>query len=293
MIEEEEQFTELASNEFLLKQLRELLASGAREALDEIPDGIHSGLARPGAKGVFFYFQGRPQNREKLHFWKYVDLKNCEQSGIPRTDQAAPSPFPLPPVTLTSPLPQQSGRGTGRSGGGAEARGNDRRAANGIIDNRYLIANLISCDRDTPRVVKPELLSTVFDLQEKVVTNILSSIEEQKARESVPRVLDPVQQTVATAIQGYLSHPDVDRTGAVEAIRFVSQPMRRTQVTRLRQAFKEFQRTGAIRTLLEAITEIRSQFGEQSGVLPPLNQKPAPVLSRDNLRLICFDLISG
>jgi superfamily II DNA/RNA helicase len=62
VIEEEEQFTELASNEFLLKQLKELLDSGAREALEELPDGIHSGLVRPGAKGVFFYFQGIPHD---------------------------------------------------------------------------------------------------------------------------------------------------------------------------------------------------------------------------------------
>ena len=75
VIEEEEQFTELASNEFLLKQLRDLLDSGGREALDELPDGIHSGLVRPGAKGVFFYFQGRPADSERLHFWKYYDLK--------------------------------------------------------------------------------------------------------------------------------------------------------------------------------------------------------------------------
>src|SRR5215471_5765274 len=43
-----------------------------------------------------------------------------------RMPDTAPSPYPLPPVTLTSPLPQQSGRGTGRSGRGADARGNDR-----------------------------------------------------------------------------------------------------------------------------------------------------------------------
>lgn len=75
VIEEEEQFTELASNEFLLKQLRDLLDSGGREAFDELPDGIHSGLVRPGAKGVFFYFQGRPADSDTLHFWKYYDLK--------------------------------------------------------------------------------------------------------------------------------------------------------------------------------------------------------------------------
>src|SRR5216684_5047275 len=76
VIEEEEQFTELASNEFLIKQLRELLDGGGREALDALPDGIHSGLTRPGAKGVFFYLQARPRNAARLHFWKYYDFTN-------------------------------------------------------------------------------------------------------------------------------------------------------------------------------------------------------------------------
>ena len=56
MIEEQEQFAELASNEFLLLQLRNLLDTGARKMLEELPDGIHSGLARDREKGVFFYF---------------------------------------------------------------------------------------------------------------------------------------------------------------------------------------------------------------------------------------------
>jgi hypothetical protein len=107
---------------------------------------------------VFFYFQARPRNGARLHFWKYYDLKN-----------------------------------------------------GGIIDNRYLIANLVACDRDTPRVVDPDLFRSVFDLQEKVIANILSSVEEQKAREAAPRSIDPIQQTVATMVQGFLSHPDVDR----------------------------------------------------------------------------------
>ncbi|HXR36728.1 MAG TPA: DEAD/DEAH box helicase, partial [Candidatus Binataceae bacterium] len=239
VIEEEEQFTELASNEFLMKQLRDLLDSGGRDALDELPDGIHSGLVWPGAKGVFFYFQGRPSDSNRLHFWKYYDLK-----------------------------------------------------AGTIVDNRYLIASLIACDRDTPRVVEPEIFSSVFDLQEKVIANILSSVEEQKARESAPRSVDPIQQTVATAIQGYLSHPDVDRAQAVETIKFVSQPMRKTQVTRLRAAYKEFQTKGSIKVLLDAVEEVRSKFGE-----PPARvageASLRPPLSREDLRLICFEVLSA
>lgn len=237
VIEEEEQFTELASNEFLIKQLRELLDGGGREALDALPDGIHSGLTRPGAKGVFFYFQARPHNGTRLHFWKYYDLK----SG-------------------------------------------------GIVDNRYLIANLIACDRDTPRVVDPDVFRSVFELQEKVIANILSSVEEQKAREAAPRSIDPIQQTVATAIQGFLSHPDVDRPRAVEVIKFISLPMRKTQVTQLREAFKDFQRDSDFQSLVAKIEEIRAKFGAPAAVQPTDHELPATI-SRDDLRLICFDVI--
>ena len=241
VIEEEEQFTELASNEFLIKQLRELLDGGGREALDALPDGIHSGLARPGARGVFFYFQARPNNGARLHFWKYYDLKN-----------------------------------------------------GGIIDNRYLIANLIACDRDTPRVVDPDIFKSVFDLQEKVIANILGSVEEQKARDAAPRSIDPIQQTVATAIQGFLSHPDVDRARAVEVIKFISLPMRKTQVTQLREAFKDFQRRSELQRLIARIEEIRAKFGEPPPIQPRhdkraachhIPRRPSPHLLRCDLRL--------
>ena len=237
VIEEEEQFTELASNEFLIKQLRELLDGGGREALDALPDGIHSGLTRPGAKGVFFYFQACPHNGSRLHFWKYYDLK----SGA-------------------------------------------------IVDNRYLIANLIACDRDTPRVVDPDVFESVFDLQEKVIAKILGSVEEQKAREAAPRSIDPIQQTVATAIQGFLSHPDVDRARAVEVIKFISLPMRKTQVTQLREAFKDFQRSNELQRLIAAVDEIRAKFGERR-VQPRDEKATADSIARDDLRLICFDVI--
>ena len=56
VVEEQEQFAELASSDFLRQQLQALLDAGGREALERLPDGIHSSLARADAKGVFFYF---------------------------------------------------------------------------------------------------------------------------------------------------------------------------------------------------------------------------------------------
>ena len=60
VIEEEEQFTELASSEVLLQQLRTFLDAGGRDAFESIPDGIHSGLQSPGFRGVFFFFRSKP-----------------------------------------------------------------------------------------------------------------------------------------------------------------------------------------------------------------------------------------
>jgi hypothetical protein len=77
VVEEQEQFIELASSEFLLQQLRNLLASGAQERLDALPDGIHSGLIRSNERGLFFYFTAPdPSDANGVqHYWRYYDLQ--------------------------------------------------------------------------------------------------------------------------------------------------------------------------------------------------------------------------
>jgi len=240
VIEEEEQFVELASSEFLLQQLRGLLDAGGREMLESLPDGIHSGLVREGARGVFFCFRAEPPEVEKMHFWKYVDLKN-----------------------------------------------------GGILDNRYLIANLIACDQDTPRIVDPEIYGQIFDLQERAIGDIITSFQEQQALEAAPKTIDPIQQTVATAVQGYINHPDVNRQEALEAIRFLNQPMMTVQVKQLRTAYKEFQADGAIEGLLQVANALREKYAAQATAQVPSGNGPLARISRDDLRLICFDVVSG
>lgn len=240
IIEEEEQSVELASNEFLLQQFRSFLDDGGKKMLDELPDGIHSGLTRPGARGVFFYFQAQPDSGGTHHFWNYIDLKGKK-----------------------------------------------------IIDNRYIITGLISCAQDTPRLVEPGIIRTVFELQEKVIENILQSFQELQALELVPRTIDPIQQTVATVIQGYLNHPNVDRRVAVEAIRFLNQPMMAVQIRELRQAYKDFQNDGLVNRLLETIKRMKAQLGEGEEEGKASKDDKIVCIEREDLRLICFDIISG
>jgi hypothetical protein len=235
VIEEEEQFSELASNEFLLQQLRNVLNKEGQDTLETLPDGIHSGLARERTKGMFFYFKAPdPAGQGHLHFWRYYDLRE------------------------------------------------DR-----IVDNRYLIANVIACNPDTPRVVADY---DVFDLQEKVIADILQSHQRQQAIQAAPKVIDPIQQTIATAIQGYLQHPDVDRKQALDAIRYLSQPLPGVQVKELRNAFQAFRKVQSIGSLLEAVLSLRTRYGTSSGVGSGETTKE---LHREDLHLVCFDYVSS
>ncbi len=75
VVKEQEQFIELASSEYLLQELKALLAGGAKEKLDSLPDGIHSGLHRSNYRGLFFYFTVTESQGAVQHFWRYYDLQ--------------------------------------------------------------------------------------------------------------------------------------------------------------------------------------------------------------------------
>ena len=231
VVEEQEQFTELASNEFLLQQLRSLLETGAQKMLEELPDGIHSGLARQAERGIFFYFTAPAARGEgRRHFWRYYDLRS-----------------------------------------------------NRIMDNRFLITNLIACSPDTPRVVGD---ANVFDIQEKVLDDILRSVQEQQAVEAAPKILDPIQQTVTTLLRGYLNSPSVKRSDIREAIKRLNQPMTHSNIRRLRRSYEDFQANRGVGPLLTSIqalesTDYSSDIG--GGEIMQLN--------RQDLHLVCFDFV--
>ena len=238
VIEEEEQFMELASGEVLLQQLRAFLDGGGREAPEQIPDGIHSGLQRAGSRGVFFYFASKNSGKAQS-FWEYFDLKS-----------------------------------------------------NTILDNRHVLANLIACSYDTPRIVDQEIYKSVFALQEKVLENLLQGYEEKTALQTTPQAIDPLQQTMSTVVQQFLNHPQVERKRAVAAIEFLNGPMQNVQVSELRKIYKAYQQTQSIAELIAAIEAMRSAYGVG---MKPQGEKAAtllPKLKREDLRLICFDVLS-
>src|SRR5437762_7150154 len=216
VVEEQEQFVELVSSEYLLQNLRNLLDSGMRQALEELPDGIHSGLLRQGATGIFFYFTAKEkkhgqnvQNGRRQHYWRYIDLSEDMRGGR-------------------------------------------------IEDNRYVITNLIQCQPDTSRFVPLDREIDIFVLQEKVIASIVQSSQEQVAVEEAPKLLDPIQQTIATTLRGYINSPAVSRKEIIAAIQLLNEPQPGVYIKTLRKAFEVFTANSQIDELLAAVKSISS-----------------------------------
>ena len=250
VVQEQEQFVELVSSEFLLQNLKGLLDTEMRAHLEALPDGIHSGLTRPGARGVFFYFtapskgQGKQHAGDTQHFWRYVDLTADPQGGR-------------------------------------------------IEDNRYLITNLIACQPDTPRVVPGPGEVDIFALQERVIAAIVADTQAQVALQEAPKRLDPIQQTVATTLRGYLNSPAVRRPLVMAGIERVLEPQPGVYLRTLKRAYDTFTRDPQITALLAAVQGLGeadpAEPASGAAALPPTDGR-LPV-QRDDLRLICFDYI--
>jgi len=232
VVEEEEDFAELASNESLLRTLQNFLDAQGRQVVEDLPDGIHSGLHRPAKKGMFFYFKAEAQCGQDQHFWRYYDLETED-----------------------------------------------------IIDNRWVIANLIACEQDTPRVVADY---DAFEIQERLIEHVLESQRAQAALEKAPAKPDPLQTTVATVLRDQMNRPDLDRGDVIAALKFLSVPMTGVQVRELREAHRQYQESGQTAELLAAVLDLRETYGQNGKERPASGTEP---IKREDLRLICFDYI--
>jgi superfamily II DNA or RNA helicase len=251
VVEEQEQFVELVSSEFLLQNLKGLLDGGMRQMLESLPDGIHSGMARQGVKGVFFYFttkeQKRDENRGKggrSHFWRYVDLAQDWTGGK-------------------------------------------------VEENRYIITNLIQCQPDMPRIVPSPGEIDIFALQEKVISSIIQSSIEQVAIEEAPRQLDPIQQTIATTLRGYINNPVVNRRELVSILQWLTEPQPGVHIKALRKAYEVFTTNAQLSEFLENIKQLHqgTGAGEAPSITPSTEQGNKRLIKREDLKLVCFEYI--
>jgi superfamily II DNA or RNA helicase/HKD family nuclease len=234
VIEEQEQFVELASSEFMLQQLKALLTAGAQERLDALPDGIHSGLPKSNNRGLFFYFTAPDPSgsNSTQHFWRYYDLQ------------------------------------TGQ-----------------MVDNRFLIANIIACAPDTPRVIGE---ADVFEIQAKVQQHILQSVEAQAAAEAAPTIVDPIQQTIAAVLREHLNNPALKRSEVRAALRALSLPVRKTTASRLKSAYEDYQ---ANEDVIQLLAAVRKHLAGAAEPVEPRPQSTARPLTVDDLHLICWEYV--
>ena len=130
--------------------------------------------------------------------------------------------------------------------------------------------------------------SHVFEYQERAVESILRSSEQQAAVQVAPKVLDSVQQKVAAIIQQSLNRSDVDRSDAVESLRFLSAPASKAAVKKLRDALRAYQVDQDLNALLTAVKALRADLGIRTTEASTLHR-----VQRSDLRLICFDFVSS
>ena len=67
-------------------------------------------------------------------------------------------------------------------------------------------ATLIRCGPDEQHVIGQ---TDVFEIQDRMVADVLKSLRNQQAIEAAPKIVDPVQQLVATVLQQQRNNPAV------------------------------------------------------------------------------------
>jgi superfamily II DNA or RNA helicase/HKD family nuclease len=154
-----------------------------------------------------------------------------------------------------------------------------------IKENRYEIAQLISCLPDEPRYIGDQ---DVFGLQDKVIEHILAADRDAEARAAVPTAVDPIQQTVSEEIKDAIRRRSVDRDKAKACLSFLGQPMGRALHARLKAANENWKTSNDDGAFVDEVGNLLEQFSKQEA-----SKKPVKQLSREDLQLICFEFVSG
>jgi superfamily II DNA or RNA helicase len=154
-----------------------------------------------------------------------------------------------------------------------------------IWENRYEIAQVISCLPDEPRYLGDQ---NVFIRQERVIEQILAAEREVEAKAAAPAAVDPIQQTVTEEIKNAIRRRTVDREKAKAGISFLGQPTGRALHARLKTAHDIWITSRDDATLVGEVVALAGQFGKQKPEEPRSKR-----LSREDLDLICFEYVTG
>jgi hypothetical protein len=124
-----------------------------------------------------------------------------------------------------------------------------------------------------------------FEIQDRVIDDVLGSVRNQQAIEAAPKILDDAQQLVATELQAQLSNPAVPSGEVREALRTLREPLPRAYVGDLRDAYDAYRRDGDVAALLAAVQAL------ETVEIPKQDARPTESLTRDDLHLICWEWV--
>jgi hypothetical protein len=155
-----------------------------------------------------------------------------------------------------------------------------------ITDNRYQIMQLIACGPETPRYPPPYAEVNIYDIQERIIEDILQSVTYQQAVAVAPKVVSQEQLTIAELLREYVDHPETNRDEILELRRFLKQPFPGAYVKRLRSSLQDFKASANILDLLAVVRELQQSFGVVENA-----DRPQRLISRDDLHLICYEYI--
>jgi len=153
-----------------------------------------------------------------------------------------------------------------------------------ILDNRYEIAQMIQCNPDEPRVLGQ---ANVFEVQERVIADILGSVQHQQAVEAAPKILDDTQQIVAQVLQSQRNNPALSIDDVYDALETLREPLPSAYLKDLRQAYRAYRADGDAAALLAAVQALEAAAAPSS----PSQHTAGRPLTRDDLHLVCWEYI--
>lgn len=153
-----------------------------------------------------------------------------------------------------------------------------------ILENRYEIAGLIRCGPDEPRVVGAGV--DVFEIQDRVIDDILGSVRNQQAIAGAPKILADEQQLAGTVLQTQRNNPALDSGEVRAALAKLREPLPRAYLSDLRAAYDDYQRDGDVTALLSTVQALETAAGEQQQEDTSTQQ-----LTKDDLHLVCWEYV--
>ncbi len=158
-----------------------------------------------------------------------------------------------------------------------------------IIDNRYLIMQLIACGPETPRFPPPHDEIDVYEIQEKVIADILGDVEQQQAAEIVAKPVAEEQAIVSQILRQQLHNPDYDRDEIKQLRNFLKEPLVGASVQQLRDGMKAYSAATNVQSLMSTLRQLYEAQGQNAVQLS--DKEKSKRLTREDLHLICYEYI--